>query len=417
MSNLAKKVNNVLCGDLRRVNDLIKPVISKINDNIFCDTNYYLLSSCCGAGIADDLFVEWNSGSIYTPSALTIGDVFVGGDGACYRVTGYSTSYDISILPLPINVGTESFTPTIYTGCTDCINDSHPCSYEFTFCCTGEVSAISGPFSGSGGTVSLMTVNIRGNNVESCGTIGAPVLGFDSFPATGGTVYSTCEQCTSGGTKCFYEVYYCCYNTVTAINQGWMTGNTTFVDSNGDCYASTNTPVNGPATLTGTTSYANCADCLGHENPCLYFVTRCCDGVTGVVSLPGDYSYYFGQAFVDTNGDCWSIDNRSDPATPDVVWDGNPFYNTCCDCINDNHYGGTNCGTWEATCCYDPLVRPLCIPKYANLSTGDVITIFGICYEITASGCSGVTAFWDCHNIYADCELCGADGGIVDRCL
>jgi hypothetical protein len=32
MSNLAKKVNNVLCGDLRRVNDLIKPVISKIND-------------------------------------------------------------------------------------------------------------------------------------------------------------------------------------------------------------------------------------------------------------------------------------------------------------------------------------------------------------------------------------------------
>ena len=292
MSNLAKKVNDILCGNTREVNTILSAAISKINDNVFCNTEYYLLSSCCGAGPNNDYYVIWDSLN-YTPSALTIGDIFTNDDSDCFRVTGYTTSNDVTLLPNPYEIfKPENVTPTIYTGCTDCINDSNPCKYDVLFCCTGLGGTVTGSFSGSGETITSLTVNNKGNK-QTCVTIKNPSLSNPIGPATGGTIYDTCEQCTSGGTNCFYEVYYCCDDSITGINQGWLTGNTTFVDPNGDCYTSAGTFANGPATLTGTTGYTDCTDCITNENPCLYNVSRCCDGTTGKIVSRHDVSQLF----------------------------------------------------------------------------------------------------------------------------
>lgn len=409
MSNLAKKVNDILCGNTREVNTILSAAISKINDNVFCNTEYYLLSSCCGAGPNNDYYVIWDSLS-YTPSALTIGNIFTTDNGDCFRVTGYTTSNDVTLLPNPYEIlKPENVTPTIYTGCTDCINDSNPCKYEVLFCCTGLGGAVTGSFSGSGETITQLTINIKGTNIQTCATIKNPSLnGTD--PATGGTIYDTCEQCTSGGTNCFYNVLYCCDDSITGINQGWLTGNTTFVDGKGDCYTSAGTLANGPATLTGTTSYTDCTDCITNENPCLYNVTRCCDGTIGIVSYIGNLN--LGSAFVDSNGDCWGVDSKTNSGTVDVTY--STEFSSCCDCMN-SYPNGQGCNElWEVSCCFYG-GNKFCVPKYPGPIIGDFIQINGICYEITGT-CVSLDEFWDCDGIFESCNDCASNGGNIDAC-
>lgn len=409
MSNLAKKVNDILCGNTREVNTILSAAISKINDNVFCNTEYYLLSSCCDAGPNNNYFVIWDS-ITYTPSALTIGNIFTTNDGNCFRVTGYTTSNDVTLLPNPYEIPPpENVTPTIYTGCTDCINDSNPCKYEVLFCCTGLVGTVSGSFSGSGETITSLTVTIKNNNRQTCAKIKNPTLS-EAFPATGGTIYNTCEQCTSGGTNCFYDVSYCCDDSITGINQGWLTGNTTFVDPNGDCYTSTFTLANGPATLTGTTGYTDCTDCITNENPCLYNVTRCCDGTTGITSFIGNLN--LGSAFVDSNGDCWGVDSKTNSGTVDVTY--STKFNSCCDCMS-YYPNGNGCETRIVECCYDNNIT-LCVPKYPGTNTGDIIKINGICYVITGQSCLIIDAFWDCDGRFDTCNDCASSGGNIDAC-
>ena len=410
MSNLAKKVNDVLCGNTREVNTILSAAISKINDNVFCNTEYYLLSSCCGAGPNNDYYVIWDSLN-YTPSALTIGNIFTTDDGDCFRVTGYTTSNDVTLLPNPYEIfKPENVTPTIYTGCTDCINDSNPCKYDVEFCCTGLGGTVSGSFSGSGETITSLTLSFKGNNRQTCATIKNPTLG-EAFPATGGTIYDTCEQCTSGGTNCFYAVSYCCDESITGINQGWLTGNTTFVDPNGDCYTVTGAFANGPATLTGTTSYTDCVDCITNENPCLYNVSRCCDGTTGITSYNGALN--IGSAFVDPFADCWVVDSKTNSGTVDVTY--STEFGSCCDCMN-SYPEGAGCFPWEVSCCFDSGSK-FCVPKYLGTNIGDFIQINGICYEIT--GPCGYVIYdelSDCNGIFVSCDDCASGGGHVDTC-
>ena len=409
MSNLAKKVNDILCGNTREVNTILSAAISKINDNVFCNTEYYLLSSCCDAGPNNDYYVIWDSLN-YTPSALTIGNIFTTDNGDCFRVTGYTTSNDVTLLPNPYEIQKpENVTPTIYTGCTDCINDSNPCNYVVEFCCTGIVGTVSGSFSGSGETITSLTVNNKGIK-QTCATIKYPFLGGGGVPATGGTIYDTCEQCTSGGTNCFYEVYYCCDDSITGINQGWLTGNTTFVDPNGDCYTDAGNLANGPATLTGTTSYTDCTDCITNQNPCLYNVTRCCDGTTGIMSYNGALN--IGTACVDsTNVDCWVVDSKTNSGTANITY-VTPF-NSCCDCVNANPYG-QSCEFWEVSCCFDSESK-FCVPKYLGTNIGDFIQINGICYEIIGQ-CGSLDETSDCNGIFVSCNDCASNGGNVDTC-
>jgi hypothetical protein len=297
----------------------------------------------------------------------------------------------------------------MYTGCTNCINDSHPCKYDVQFCCTGRYDIIKGSFSGSSGTTSFLTINLRGNYVQVCTTIGGPSLDpfNQALSVTAGTIYNTCEECTSGGTKCLYEAAYCCDNSIRGVNQGWLTGDTAFIDPNGDCYVTNPTPVNGPATLTGTTGYPNCEDCLTNEIPCLYNVTSCCGGLTGVTSYPGDLSPFFGSlVFSDSaSGNCWTIDSRASSGSSATVT-FNTSHDSCCDCINSN-IDTTNCGTFEVTCCHD-LTTTLCVPKYPDLVVGDVIVIHNICYEITGTNCGRVNDIWDCIGPFRDCDACGS---------
>ena len=409
MSNLAKKVNDILCGNTREVNTILSAAISKINDNVFCNTEYYLLSSCCDVDPSFDFYVIWDSLN-YTPSALTIGNIFTTDNGDCFRVTGYTTSNDVTLLPNPYEIQKpENVTPTIYTGCTDCINDSNPCKYEVLFCCTGIVDGVSGSFSGSGETITSLTVSIKGNNIQTCAKIKNPILGSVSVPATGGTIYDTCEQCTSGGTNCFYEVYYCCDNTITGINQGWLTGNTTFVDPNGDCYTDGGKLANGPATLTGTTSYTDCTDCITNENPCLYNVSRCCDAATGIMSYIGVLN--IGSAFVDDSGNCWVVDSKTNSGTANVTY--LTQFSSCCDCVNANPYG-QSCEFWEVSCCFDSESK-FCVPKYLGTNIGDFIVINGICYEIIGQ-CGSLDETSDCNGIFVSCNDCASNGGNVDTC-
>lgn len=409
MSNLSKKVNDILCGNTREVNTILSAAISKINDNVFCNTEYYLLSSCCDAGPNNDYYVIWDS-ITYTPSALTIGNIFTDANGNCFRVTGYTTSNDVTLLPNPYEIPPpENVIPTIYTGCTDCINDSNPCKYDVLFCCTGLGGTVSGSFSGSGETITSLTVSIKGNNIQTCAKIKTPVLNIPDGPATGGTIYDTCEQCTSGGTNCFYEVYYCCDDSITGINQGWLTGNTTFVDPNGDCYTSTGNLANGPATLTGTTSYTDCTDCITNENPCLYNVTRCCDGTAGITSYIGNLN--LGSAFVDNIADCWVVDSKTNSGTVDVTYSTEFF--SCCDCMN-SYPEGNGCQFWDVLCCFDSSSK-FCIPKYPGTNIGDFIKINTVCYEIIGQ-CASLTEFWDCDGRFKSCFDCASNGGNVDTC-
>ena len=408
MSNLAKKVNDILCGNTREVNTILSAAISKINDNVFCNTEYYLLSSCCGAGPNNDYYVIWDSLN-YTPSALTIGNIFTTDTSNCFRVTGYTTSNDVTLLPNPYEIfKPENVTPTIYTGCTDCINDSNPCKYDVEFCCTGLVGTVTGSFSGSGETITSLTVNSKGNK-QTCATIKNPSLDGPIGPATGGTIYDTCEQCTSGGTNCFYEVYYCCDSSITGINQGWLTGNTTFVDPNGDCYTDAGNLANGPATLTGTTSYTDCVDCTTNENTCLYNVIRCCDGTTGIMSYNGEVT--IGTAFVDPFADCWVVDSITNSGTVDVTY--STQFSSCCDCMN-YYPEGNGCEFWEVSCCLHSSSK-FCVPKYLGTNIGDFIQINGICYEITAP-CGSLDETSDCNGIFVSCNDCASSGGNIDAC-
>ena len=411
--NAVARLNDINCSSILEVNDIPKPGILQIDDILLC-TRYYELSSCCITGLTDPYYVYWEP--TYTPSSLNFGDVFTDPFGNCWKVSGFlSGATGTQVYPSEI-------TPTIYSSCTQCTN-TNGCFYLLTECCTSgplEVN-MSSSFTGSGATTIAVYVTIKGVTYDLCATIGDLMLSNGGqFPATGGTSYAGCNECTNNGELCRFEVNDCCTEIDTAVISGFTSGNTVVSDSNGKCWSlmGAGLPDSGlTVTQTVSTFYNSCYDCLSYNDLCLWTAEPCCydngncTGSTDTVQLP--YFTSPGNVWSDGSGKCWKMVESLTAGTASVTLQSS--HSDCCTCLQTNNSYANCVGNFLCQCCYDTNIIET-IAGEVDLAIGNVVVINGYCYEIIDCWDKQITAYRDCTVVFPDCDQCGSGGYSTSAC-
>jgi hypothetical protein len=212
----------------------------------------------------------------------------------------------------------------------------------------------------------------------------------------------------------------------------------TFVDNYGLCWnvdSETSAPLSEESiTIDHIIPTGNCITCL-EESPCPNFfdVTSCCARIKGTIAIPAIISISKGDAFVDTNGICWGID--------DIVVQLPTIYGIEVATI----YTGavepdTNCGLCVTanpcpeeyfitirSCCDKQRVEVASVPADSMIFTEGLIfqDFWGICWEVMSFSTTGVETYaiwpWDLvekptFNTFKNCEQC-AKSGKVERCI
>jgi hypothetical protein len=404
--NATRKINDVsICGD--KLNDLTTSSILYVDDIILCP-KYYQVQLCCDNSITN-YAVGWSE--TYTPSTLVKGDVFSDVYGNCWKVYDYlsgSTGYETIVLPPPGDLQT-------YSNCTECTN-VNGCFYKIVQCCDSTSQLVvsgSSAYSGSGGTVSLTVRGTPKGNVDTCVTITEVRVNVEDptymYTISAGTTYATCADCTDDYTLCIWEVMDCCTQTVAGVFSGQVSGNTVFVDTNGDCWEKIGQfPDTGATiTLTMTNDYDSCDTCLHDNGGCNWAAERCCYEtirceISDLVIVNAPFSSYSGGVWRDdTNNTCYRLVEYTGGTTFDFK--GDSFYSDCCQCLNQ---GNTDCGgNLLVACCNDPGQTKV-IAGEVDLAIGDVIVIGGICYEIIECGDFAIDSVRECGFVYGICDDC-----------
>lgn len=139
----------------------------------------------------------------------------------------------------------------------------------------------------------------------------------------------------------FFEVGYCCDNSITAVVQdyGGMTVGDVFADGDNNCWTVLRS-FTGPATITYTGGFTDCEQCVSVYG--CNWETECCSGgpdnkIVSDVGFPYG-SIYVGVSIRSAIDDICRVVYKATLTPPnDVI---GTFYNECRDCEND---GGAAC--------------------------------------------------------------------------
>jgi hypothetical protein len=170
------------------------------------------------------------------------------------------------------------------------------------------------------------------------------------------TPYSSCTQCTSGGTICGYLVEPCCWGDEAANNNLIFYGNFSAYTASSISVTFTGKTEpedvcvyvvgkslilnNPPATF--LSAYTSCDQCTSTGNTCYFDWSDCCTGSKNI-STQG---YFSGYTISTISGDCYTYDNGPFSAATYSLSGISAYYNDCSSCQTSENpclYNVTNC--------------------------------------------------------------------------
>jgi hypothetical protein len=237
-------------------------------------------------------------------------------------------------------------------------------------------------------------------------------------------IYTSCVECqTVNPCPLNLTISSCCVigtEYVTGSLPGLNVGDT-FVDNNGLCWSvaqETGAPISEESITVDTIVTGDCFDCTD-ANPCPEFwvVSSCCGTLEEIIATT--VALNTGDAFVDTNGICWTVEG-SVSALPtnygivvDTVYTGAVFPDTNCSvCIAANPCP-TEYFLTIRMCCDNDRVEVTSVPSaFMSFSEGSIFSDpYGLCWEVMSYSTIGVETYpinWTSAFIsnYQNCFAC-----------
>jgi hypothetical protein len=171
------------------------------------------------------------------------------------------------------------------------------------------------------------------------------------------TPYSSCTQCTSGGTICGYLVEPCCWGDESVYNGITVYGNfsaytassisltfTGFTGPEDVCvYVVGKTLIEGGLPASFISTYTSCDQCTDNGNNCYFDWVDCCTYSTNYISTQG---YFSGYTISTISGDCYNNDNGPFSAATYSLSGVSAYYTDCGTCQASENpclYNVTSC--------------------------------------------------------------------------
>jgi hypothetical protein len=213
---------------------------------------------------------------------------------------------------------------------------------------------------------------------------------------------------------------------VTGSLPGLEVGDT-FVDNNGLCWSvsdTTGAPISEESITVGTEITGDCIDCTD-LNPCpsFWFIRSCCAALSEIIATTAILN--IGDAFVDTNGICWSVEEAAQglPTNYDIVVD--TVYSggeNCADCKTANLCPLEYFITVRA-CCDPDRIEVISVPTlYMSFSEGTIFSDpYNICWEVMSYSTTGVETYpinftFFAISVYENCLSCSPRKGDKIQC-
>lgn len=324
------------------------------------------------------------------------------------------------ILPVP-NLATLSYTFDIQRPCADAATGGN---FIIKNCCEPIITEL--VFNPG-----LIVGNFYSDDEGNCWEVIEESTDVTNFTRTFVDNYISCQECIDNN-PCpqNLKISSCCVQGqefVTGSLPGLVVGDT-FVDNNGLCWfvdSETSGPISEESITVDTIITGNCEDCTT-ANPCpdFWFVDSCCTKIKEIIATTVPLNT--GDAFVDTNGMCWSVGAAAQqlPTNYDIVVNTvysvipTPYSTTCEVCIASNPCPTEYFLTVRA-CCDNDRVEVISVPaQYMSFSEGTVFSDpYGVCWEVMSYSTTGVETYPINFNevrIFPDCDSCTVKG---EKCI
>lgn len=295
------------------------------------------------------------------------------------------------ILPVP-NLATLSYTFDIQRPCADIATGGN---FIIKNCCEPIITEL--VFSPG-----LVVGNFYSDDEGNCWEVIEESTDVTNFTRTFVDNYISCQECIDNN-PCpqNLKIESCCVQGqefVTGSLPGLDVGDT-FVDNNGLCWGVSDTtsgPISEESIVVDTIIPGGCEDCtLANPCPSFWFVESCCGQFREVIATTVPLN--IGDAFVDTNGMCWSVGAVAQqlPTNYDIVVD--TVYSggeNCADCKTANPCPTEYFLTVRA-CCDPDRVEVISVPAlYMSFSEGTVFSDpYDICWEVMSYSTTGVETY------------------------
>lgn len=331
----------------------------------------------------------------------------------CWTFSGGTYTDPTNFCPGEVYHISLTDTDTPYSSCTQCTSGGTICGWIVQPCCWGDYKTdqsqvVYGNFSAYTASSISMTITGKSGPENVCVYVVDRNLIQGNLPATFLSAYTSCDQCTSTGNTCYFDLSDCCTGSKYFSTQGYFSGYTISTIS-GDCYNYYNGPLSAATySLSGISAYyTDCSTCQASENPCLYNVTNCCDGSTAIASY-NSYPYIvFDYKFSDGSS-CWTINSNYTGTSTSTVTLTSTAHSTCCSCLLSNNFACPQSFLGQNCCTLIQSYFPNNGYDSGVLSVGDVVlsTTDNQCYEIISFGTNTPTDNYYCYLHYTDCTNC-----------
>ena len=240
--------------------------------------------------------------------------------------------------------------------------------------------------------------------------------------------YTSCVECQAANPcPLNLSISSCCVlgkEFVTGSLPGLGIGDT-FVDNYGLCWTvtdETSEPISEESITVDTIIPGTCIACTT-ANPCpnFYYVKSCCASLFGYIALPDVLN--MGDSFVDTNGNCWNVEQVDTEKLPtmygivvDTVYTGAVEPDTNCDLCTTANPCPTEYFITIRGCCDPERIEVAQVPaQYMIFNEGMLFNDWwGVCWEVMSFNTTGVETYpiWDWNaakpaiGSYKECKEC-----------
>jgi len=342
-------------------------------------------------------FVLTNPGTVCFETSVTLGSNFDAHETRFlvgFNIIAECPTEDCNNPPFGLpDLATVSYTFDIQRPCADTATGGN---FIIKNCCEPIITEL--VFSPG-----LIVGNFYSDDEGNCWEVIEESTDVTNFTRTFVDNYISCQECIDNN-PCpqNLKIESCCVQGqefVTGSLPGLDVGDT-FVDNHGLCWfvsGETGAPLSEESIVVDTIIPGGCEDCtLANPCPSFWFVESCCAGIREVISTT--VTLNTGDAFVDTNGICWSVQESVQqlPTNYDIVVDtvytGAVDPETNCDlCIAANPCPTEYFLTLRACCDPD---RVEVTSLSSAFSEGTFFRDpYGVCWEVMSYSTTGVVTY------------------------
>jgi hypothetical protein len=225
------------------------------------------------------------------------------------------------------------------------------------------------------------------------------------------TPYSSCTQCTSGGTICGWIVEPCCWGDYKADNQQVVYGNFSAYTSSSVLMTITGISAENVCVRVGDrnliqgglpasflSAYTSCDQCTDNGNNCYFDWVDCCTGSKNF-STQG---YFSGYSISNISGDCYTYDNGPWTSPTYSLSGISTYYDDCGTCQTSENpckYNVTNCCDGSTA---------IASSSSGSIYVGYKYTDGSSCWTVNSvyTGTGSATVSLNPYSYYSDCCTC-----------